>query len=429
MGYWATLINNLTALNIVSGRKNTALNVRTVVGGISDAISYLEGLQRGAKILGGTVPPDPATGIDGDAYINSVTGDLFGKTGADWGLVLNLKGGKGKDGTNGSNGRTPVLGVDYIVTNGSNGKSAFEVWLANGNTGTQADYLASLKGRDGNRISTGATDPTSGGTVFNSRVPGDVHFQTISSERYSIWVNGGNSWASIYTTPAGATVADGAITNLKLADDVKVGSLAAAANAYPAVDRAGLTTVEKYLVYLGAKIGDAFTRIGNLDTGFGNVSTLVNAFNGRINALEARPTGGTTTTTPATTAATYPDQSAATVGLFLKSTGVASAQPVWAAVLNNKVGYVLTFKNEVSRTLRIFTETTVTKIQIDAGVSTLTYSVNGATAVNVVFTGGIYSPAANAPLVFAAGSLIAFSITYATNFTEASFQLIGNETL
>lgn len=32
---------------------------------------------------------------------------------------------------------------------GANGKSAYEIWLEAGNTGTEADFLASLEGADG----------------------------------------------------------------------------------------------------------------------------------------------------------------------------------------------------------------------------------------------------------------------------------------
>ena len=41
----------------------------------------------------------------------------------------------GRDGVNG--------------TNGADGKSAYEIWLDNGHTGTQADFLKWLKGEDG----------------------------------------------------------------------------------------------------------------------------------------------------------------------------------------------------------------------------------------------------------------------------------------
>ena len=66
---------------------------------------------------------------------------------------------KGKDGTNGLNGKDGANGKDgkdgKDGTNGTNGqdgidgKSAYQIWLDNGNTGTEADFLTWLKGKDG----------------------------------------------------------------------------------------------------------------------------------------------------------------------------------------------------------------------------------------------------------------------------------------
>ena len=63
---------------------------------------------------------------------------------------------KGKDGTNGLNGKDGTNGKDgKDGTNGTNGqdgidgKSAYQIWLDNGNTGTEADFLTWLKGKDG----------------------------------------------------------------------------------------------------------------------------------------------------------------------------------------------------------------------------------------------------------------------------------------
>ena len=49
-----------------------------------------------------------------------------------------IQGAKGQDGVNGKDG-----------AKGSDGKSAYQIWLAAGNTGTEEDYLASLKGEQG----------------------------------------------------------------------------------------------------------------------------------------------------------------------------------------------------------------------------------------------------------------------------------------
>ena len=44
-------------------------------------------------------------------------------------------------------------------TAGADGKSAYEIWLENGNTGTEEDYLASLKGDKGDKGDTGEQGP------------------------------------------------------------------------------------------------------------------------------------------------------------------------------------------------------------------------------------------------------------------------------
>ena len=48
---------------------------------------------------------------------------------------------KGKDGINGTDGKDGTNGVD--------GKSAYQIWLDNGHTGTETDFLNWLKGKDG----------------------------------------------------------------------------------------------------------------------------------------------------------------------------------------------------------------------------------------------------------------------------------------
>ncbi len=55
-----------------------------------------------------------------------------------------LNGKDGKDGLNGKDGTNGKDGQDGI-----DGKSAYQIWLDNGNTGTEADFLNRLKGKDG----------------------------------------------------------------------------------------------------------------------------------------------------------------------------------------------------------------------------------------------------------------------------------------
>ena len=60
---------------------------------------------------------------------------------------------KGKDGTNGTDGKDGANGADgkdgANGKDGVDGKSAYQIWLDNGNTGTETDFLNWLKGKDG----------------------------------------------------------------------------------------------------------------------------------------------------------------------------------------------------------------------------------------------------------------------------------------
>ena len=61
-----------------------------------------------------------------------------------------LRGEQGIQGEKGEPGYTPIKGVDYFDgEDGENGQSAYEIWLAEGNTGTTDDFIASLKGDKG----------------------------------------------------------------------------------------------------------------------------------------------------------------------------------------------------------------------------------------------------------------------------------------
>lgn len=102
---------------------------------------------------------------------------------------------KGKDGQNGQNGQDGKDGKDGINgtngkdgkdgTNGSDGKSAYQIWLDAGNTGTEADYLESLKGKDGVDGKDGK-DGTNGTNGTNGKDGTSTYFYV----RYSANSNG-----------------------------------------------------------------------------------------------------------------------------------------------------------------------------------------------------------------------------------------------
>ena len=77
----------------------------------------------------------------------------LGNTGSEQDFIDSLKGANGKDGINGSNGLDGKDGADGLSgkdgIDGKDGKSAYETWLDLGNTGSEQDFIDSLKGKDG----------------------------------------------------------------------------------------------------------------------------------------------------------------------------------------------------------------------------------------------------------------------------------------
>lgn len=97
------------------------------------AATRIEELQQSVNNV--TTTPGPK-GDDGvTPHIDSTTGNWF---------IGDTDTGVKAQGTNGTNGTNGVDG-----TNGINGKSAYELWLDEGNSGTMTDFLSSLKGEQG----------------------------------------------------------------------------------------------------------------------------------------------------------------------------------------------------------------------------------------------------------------------------------------
>ncbi|MFD2164498.1 hypothetical protein ACFSJU_18985 [Paradesertivirga mongoliensis] len=123
----------------------------------------------------------PAAAVDGDYYLNTVSGDIFKKTAGAWGtrignLIVGKPGADGKSVTgvsiNGA-GQLVVTVSDGITTNvfttstpvkGADGQSALDLWrtipgneLKDGTT-----FLSELKGANGLSINTAAVDAVTG---------------------------------------------------------------------------------------------------------------------------------------------------------------------------------------------------------------------------------------------------------------------------
>ena len=83
-------------------------------------------------------------------------------------------GANGKDGTNGKDGAPGQNGT--AGDNGAPGLSAYQQWLADGNTGTVGDFMQSLHGQNGTNGSNGANGkdgaPGQNGTAGKDGAPG-----------------------------------------------------------------------------------------------------------------------------------------------------------------------------------------------------------------------------------------------------------------
>lgn len=111
-------------------------------GKIYNLVDLLQGMGGGASMefLFGSTAPESATGKTGDVYLNTANGDFYKKTDA-WTKIGVLMGPQGEQGIQGEPGPQGDPGVD--------GKSAYEIAVDNGFTGTEAEWLASLKGEQG----------------------------------------------------------------------------------------------------------------------------------------------------------------------------------------------------------------------------------------------------------------------------------------
>ena len=101
-----------------------------------------------------------------------------GNTGTEADFLNWLKGKDGKDGANGQDGKD---GVD--------GKSAYQIWLDNGNTGTEADFLTWLKGKDG----TNGTDGKDGANGADGKDGANGKDGVDGKSAYQIWLDNGNT--------------------------------------------------------------------------------------------------------------------------------------------------------------------------------------------------------------------------------------------
>jgi uncharacterized protein YpmB len=103
------------------------------------------------------------------------------------------KGDQGEPGVDGVNGQDGAPGVDGVDGVGTPGLSAYQVWIQEGNSGTQADYLNSLKGTSIKVLGT-LTSTQILALDTNTLNVNDAYF---ASDSYQLFVwNGVSSWIS-----------------------------------------------------------------------------------------------------------------------------------------------------------------------------------------------------------------------------------------
>ncbi len=151
---------SISSLEAVEGTANVIdiANIASVAQDVADLKTSTSALENGKenklpeagenadnKFLNGQKQWIELESIQGEngksAYQIAVDGGFSGSK-AQW--LESLKGADGQDGQDGQNGTDGEKGDD-----GEDGKSAYQIWLDSGNSGTEQDFIDSLKGQDG----------------------------------------------------------------------------------------------------------------------------------------------------------------------------------------------------------------------------------------------------------------------------------------
>ncbi len=168
---------------------STTLNTEIVPGNtpVDDVARLNLEYVNGCILVDGT-GRDGQDGTDGASAYDLAVASGFEGTEAEWLASLH-----GADGTNGTNGTD---GVD-----GTNGASAYEIAVAGGYTGSEAEWLQSLHGTDG----TNGTNGTDGKSAYQSALDGGytgteeelnsalASVETMTAEEMLVILNGGES--------------------------------------------------------------------------------------------------------------------------------------------------------------------------------------------------------------------------------------------
>jgi hypothetical protein len=191
MGTLANAIRALTGTQVISGRKNTALNLRTVLGSVSDAVEYLEALV-GVTVTVQKQDPVNTFGKDGDLWFNDVsmtTERRYLRTGGVWiKFYDNTGGGPAVPGA-------PIIGT--ATAGDSTATANFSAPPSDGGAAIQRYHIF----RNGSEIGTVATSPYVDNTVANGT---GYSYQAAAENVAGI---GPRSAISNLVTPMGAGVA------------------------------------------------------------------------------------------------------------------------------------------------------------------------------------------------------------------------------
>lgn len=88
---------------IIINNGDTFLEVRTAINSNFEEL-YKNSTAAGAEWFTGEGAPSNSQGKDGDYYINTLTGDVYGKASGSWSIELNIKGPQGEQGPKGDPG-------------------------------------------------------------------------------------------------------------------------------------------------------------------------------------------------------------------------------------------------------------------------------------------------------------------------------------
>lgn len=187
--------------------------------------------------------------------------------------------------------KTIATAINELKSNGVAGKSAYQIWLDAGNTGTNTDFLNSLKGAKGDTGAAGASG--SGAMVFNTLT--DLQSAYPSGSSQPAWVIADNEWYYWSGSVTGDVTPPNNVTNL-VTSSVTQTTLTLSWTASTSSD------IASYDVYNGS------TLLGNVTGTNYNVTTLTanTAYTFTVKAKDTTGNIATGTSVNVTTLANVP---------------------------------------------------------------------------------------------------------------------------